>query len=194
MTADETIQGISGRMYEPPFVGIRDQRDYPDLENPLHIIFLLTDCDIEIQMNGLLGFLENSTGEHLQATIDALTAIRAQRVADDLRQVADCMTRHGVTWAGLRADFEGAKEFDISSFAKTHGDRLGPFTDELRGVAPDFDIFQHPSGEPVYELLCGYLEPRLDRLTKLVATIEEAQQTMDANLPSAPQPPGKATH
>jgi hypothetical protein len=121
-------------------------------------------------MNGLLGFLENSTGEHLHATIDALAAIKAHRAADDLRQVADCMTRHGVTWAGLRADFEGAEEFEISSFAKTHGDRLGPFTAELRSVVPDFDIFQHPSGEPVYELLCGYIEPQLDRLTGMART------------------------
>jgi hypothetical protein len=175
MTADEAIQEVGGRMYDPPLVGIRYQEDYPDLQNPLHVIFLLTDCNIEIQMNGLLGFLENSTGEHLQATIDALSMIGAHQAAEDLRRISDCVSRHGVTWAGLRADFEGSKEFEITTFAKTHGDTLGPFTEELRSMAPDFDIFPHPSGEPVYDLLCAYIEPQLDRLAEITATTEAQQ-------------------
>ena len=159
-------------MYQPPLVGIRYKRDYPDIENPLHLLFLLVDCDIEIQMNGLLGFLENCTGEHLHATIDALTAIGANKAANDLRLVESCMCRHGVTWAGLRADFEGHKEFEITSFSGTHGNAMDGFTKELHGVAPDFSLFAHPSGEPVYDLLCAYLEPRLYRLSEIVDKIE----------------------
>jgi len=180
MTADEAIQDIGGRMYDPPLVGIRYQQDYPDLENPLHVIFLLCDCDIEIQMNGLLGFLENSTGEHLQATINALSGIGANHAAEDLRRISDCMSRHGITWAGLRADLEDSKEFEITTFAKTHGDRLRPFTEELRSIAPVFVIFAHSSGDPVYDLLCAYIEPRMEHLAEITAN-EEAQQDAPSN-------------
>jgi hypothetical protein len=175
MTADEAIQGIEGKMYDPPLVGIRYQQGYPNLENPLHIVFLLIDCNIEIQMNGLLGFLENGTGEHLNATIDTLSIIGAYRVAEDLQQIYDCMSRHGVTWAKLRGDFEDSKEFEITTFSRTHGDSLRPFTEELREIAPNFDVFSHPSGEPVYDLLCSYIEPRIDRLTEIIAKIEAQQ-------------------
>lgn len=165
-------------MYAPPLIDIRYQQDYPDLQNPLHVIFLVTDCNIEIQINGLLGFLENSTGEHLQATIDAFSMIGAKQAAEDLQRISDCMSRHGVTWAGLRAAFAGSTEFEITTFAKKHGDKLRPFTEELRGIAPDFDLFPYPSGDPVYNLLCAYIEPWLDRLAEVTARTEAQQDAL----------------
>jgi hypothetical protein len=44
---------------------VRDEADYPDLDNPLHFAMLAIACDTEIAMNGMLGFLENMTGRHV---------------------------------------------------------------------------------------------------------------------------------
>ena len=62
MTADEIIQELGGKIYARPLSLVRDEPSYPDLANPLHLIILLVDCDTEVMMNGMLGFLENMTG------------------------------------------------------------------------------------------------------------------------------------
>src|SRR6266516_1196275 len=116
MTADDVIQEIGGKIYDHPLSMIRGEADFPDLANPLHLIVLLIDCDTEIMMNGMLGFIENMTGRHLVPTIEALRQIGASAVARQLQAVHDCMTRYGVTWQRLRGEFEGSHEYEITSF------------------------------------------------------------------------------
>src|SRR6267143_7091204 len=111
MTANDLIQEVGGKIYERPLSMVRDETGFPDLANPLHVVVLLVDCDTEVMMNGLLGFLENMTGRHLGTTIEALKTIGVRGVADQLGAVRDCMTRHGVTWQRLRGDFEGSREY-----------------------------------------------------------------------------------
>ncbi|WP_418936961.1 DMP19 family protein [Paenibacillus anseongense] len=40
-------------------------------------MLLILDFDIELQMNGIIGFLENSSGAYLEETMEALFRIRA---------------------------------------------------------------------------------------------------------------------
>lgn len=122
MDADKIIQELGIEIYQPPLSLIREEAEFPDLDNPLHLIVLLVDCDTEISMNGMLGFLENLSGQHLGKTIEALDTIGAAKSADLFRSVERCMTKHGVTWAKLRGDFEGSTEYQITSFRELHGD------------------------------------------------------------------------
>jgi hypothetical protein len=164
MTADEIIQDLGTKIYSAPLSGVRAEPNYPDIENPLHLIVLLVDCDTEVLMQGMLGFLENSTGAHLGATIQALQRIGAQKVAHHLKQVEQCMQKHGVTWERLRGDFEGTTEHQITSFHELHGEQLSAFADDVAEISAGFELFNHDSGEAVYDLLCAHLEPQTTKL------------------------------
>lgn len=158
MNADTILQDIASKIYELPLSAVRERRGYPSLGSPLDIAILLIDCDTEIAMNGILGFLENSSGAHLDATIHALSAIGASREAAKLAAIQTIMREHGVTWVDLRGDFEGVLEFRISSFSELHGREV--FAKAVC-EADEVSIFQGPKEEDVYRLLCDYLDERL---------------------------------
>ncbi|MHA6533312.1 DMP19 family protein [Paenibacillus sp. BAC0078] len=80
LTAEEIVDSICSNIYEPDNVAAREAV----LESPgfLRDILLLIDLDTELTMNGILGFLENSSGRYLAETIEALKHIGA---AEDAR-------------------------------------------------------------------------------------------------------------
>jgi hypothetical protein len=165
MNADMLIQELAVQVFQPPLSNVRSETDYPDLRNPLHLTVLLIDCDTEIEMNGILGFLENMTGRHLPATTEALRLIGVPKCAAIFYSIQACMTKHGVTWERLREDFGGTTEFQITSFRKMHGDQLEPFAAEVAELAQRFSLFDtRSSPEDAYSALCRYLDGRLDEL------------------------------
>jgi len=167
MNAEDVIEGLAVKIYEQPLSQVRDEPEFPNLDNPLHVVVLLVDCDTEIAMNGMLGFLENLTGRHLGKTIEALERIDAPKTADLFRAVQSCMKAHGVTWAGLRGDFEGSAEFQITSFRKLHGKSLDAFTEEVSQITGRFGLFnRHISLEDAFSMLCRYSQDRIELLQK----------------------------
>lgn len=165
MDADALIQEIAGRIYSEPFSNIREEEGYPNLSNPLHVTVLLIDCDTEITMNGMFGFLENRTGQHLEQTIQALNQIGAPTAATLFQSIADCMRKHDVTWRKLRGDFEGVKEFQVTSFREFHGDEFDAFADDVCKLSQGFSLFDSDqSGNNSYVALCDFLQSRLDQL------------------------------
>jgi hypothetical protein len=113
-------------------------------------------------MNGLFGFLENSTGQHIQKTIEALSEIGAPESAAILDSVKKCMDKHNVIWMRLRGDFEDIAEHEISSSRKIHGYVLDSFYDEVTELAGDFSVFN--SSKDTYSALVDYLEGRAGQL------------------------------
>jgi hypothetical protein len=165
MNADEILQELSIRIYEPPLSNVRTEVDYPNLNNPLHLSILLIDCDTEINMNGMTGFLENSTGQHLAETIQALHLIGASKSGALLDAVQACMAKHGVTWERLRGDFSGAKPYQITSFRELHCEQLRVFAEEVHNMTAHFSLFNtRRSQEDVYGAFCSYTEARLVEL------------------------------
>ncbi len=165
MNAAATLQELSISIYEVPLSDVRNEADYPNLSNPLHLAVLLIDCDTEIDMNGMLGFIENSTGQHLNRTAEALKLVGAPKSASLLESVRSCMDRHGVTWQRLRNDFEGTAEYEITSFRELHGEGLDAFTEELDRLVGNFSLFNTLySPENAYAALCSYLDGRVEEL------------------------------
>jgi hypothetical protein len=165
MNADALLQELAVEIYQPLLSDLRDEADYPNLSNPLHVAVLLIDCDTEISMNGMLGFLENSTGRYLPETTEALKVIGAQKAAAVFQAIQACMVKHGVSWERLRSNFEGTTEFQVTSFRKLHGERLDSFATEVVGLVGHFSLFNtHYSPEDAYGALCEYLDGRLDEL------------------------------
>jgi len=165
MNADAIIQNIGAEIYRAPLSKTRSEIDYPNLTNPLHLTVLLIDCDTEIEMNGILGFLENSTGRHLKQTIDALSMIGAPKSAAVLDSVQNCMIKHGITWESLRGDFEGTSEYQITSFRELHGESSEAFTCEVLQLTTGFSLFNtYDTLNDTYGSFCQYLDDNLDNL------------------------------
>ena len=163
MNAEALIQDLAIKIYEKPLSQIRDEPEFPNLNNPLHVVVLLVDCDTEISMNGMLGFLENFTGRHLGKTIEALEKIGAPKSAELFRSVQICMERHGVTWAKLRGDFAGTVEYQITSFRQLHGESLDTFSEELCQIVGKFELFNsHSALEDAFGGLCKFVQARVE--------------------------------
>jgi hypothetical protein len=60
---------IACLIYEPPFTLLRE--NISEIPEILRRFFLFTDFDTKVIINGILGFLENSTGEYLAETIES---------------------------------------------------------------------------------------------------------------------------
>jgi hypothetical protein len=167
MNAEEIIQDLAVKIYKKPLSQVRDEIEFPNLENPFHLVVLLIDCDTEISMNGMLGFLENMTGRHLGKTVEALERIRAPKSAALFRAVQACMKKHEVTWAKLRGDFEGSVEYQITSFQQLHGKSLDVFAHEVSQIVGKFELFNPYSAlEDTFGGLCEYSQDRVDQLHK----------------------------
>lgn len=169
MTGEQLLNRI-GNPYEDRYCAIRQQPSWPSLTNPLHVTLLLTDFDTELYMNGILGFLENSTGAYLDQTIDAFRIIEAEQTAATLSQIRDAMRQHGVSHRTLRSDFHGTSEFQITSFSELHS-RSDDFAAAVGQLADALYLYDR-SHESPFSLLETYLEKHSDEtLAQLDSTV-----------------------
>lgn len=150
------IEALSIRIYEPPLSRARDSLQ--DIAEALRLPILVLDFDTAVEMQGILGFLENSTGLFLPETIDAFEKIGAVETASILRDIQKTLERHGVTPARLRSDFAETQPFQVTTFAELHGD-LGTMSAEVEKEARRLYIYGKPDArEPVWRLLEAYVE------------------------------------
>jgi hypothetical protein len=156
LSASKLLEAIASRAYEPPLSLIRDR--IPEIAAPLRTIILILDFDTEVCMNGMLGFLENSTGEFLTETIDAFGRIGAGETESVLRSISKLLDDHHVTHAMLRSDFYGVEHYQITSWQELHGHRGELLPTEIEQVAKRLYLYQKPNAqEPIWELLEAFV-------------------------------------
>jgi hypothetical protein len=91
-TAFEILQELGRRIYRPPLSPLRDRlREMPAA---FRVPMLVIDFDTEVHMQGIYGFLENSTGRYLDETIDALEAIGAQETPATMKRIRAILAPH----------------------------------------------------------------------------------------------------
>jgi hypothetical protein len=150
------VEALSIRIYEPPLCTARDRLS--EVAEPLRVPILVLDFDTEVSMNGMLGFLENSTGLFLPETIEAFGRIGASETVSILRAIEKTLEKHGVSPARLRADFAGTQEYQIATFRELHGD-LGTMPNEVEEDARRLYLYGKPgTGEQVWPLLEAFVE------------------------------------
>ena len=108
-------------------------------------------------MNGILGFLENSTGQFLSLTVEALQQIGAKQVARCLEGIQKIMETHGVTNEKLQDDQSNSTEFQITSFSELHGEELEQMCCEIEKEASVLTD-DSATDEPFPQLLYRYVE------------------------------------
>lgn len=156
LPTDKLIDALSICIYEPPLTAARDC--LREIAEPLRVPILVLDFDTELNMNGMLGFLENSTGLFFPETIEAFKTIGAFETVAVLQAIGNTLERHGVTPSRLRGDFDGTQEHQITSFQELHGD-LGTLPDEVEEDAKRLYLYAEPNtGEDVWALLGTFVE------------------------------------
>ena len=164
----EILGELAIKIYSPPLSTLRD--DLRSIPEELRIPILIIDFDTAVQMNGILGFLENSTGLYLLDTIDVFEAIGASRTANILRTIRRIMSDCGITVEQLREDFANVEEHQITSFSKLHGEKATQMAELIDHEADKLYVYDH-SSEAVFDLLEHYLESRRDRFIALVENL-----------------------
>lgn len=166
------VEALSIRIYEPPLCTARDR--LREIAEPLRIPILVLDFDTEVCMNGMLGFLENSTGLFWAETIDAFDKIGASETVSVLRAIKTTLDKHGVTPERLRADFAGTQEYQITTFRELHGD-LGTMPDEVEQDARRLYLYGKPgTREPVWSLLEAFVEKNRPACLSEIARLVES--------------------
>ncbi|MDA8430472.1 MAG: DUF4375 domain-containing protein [Geobacteraceae bacterium] len=165
MNIEKFIENLAVQIYEEPLVHVREEANFPNICNPLHVFILLIDCDLEIDMNGVLGYLENPSGRHLKKTIKALEEIGAPKCSALFDSIQECMDRHDVSWNRLRSDSENLTEFEITSFRKLHGDSLDSFANEVFELSSGFSLFNTLySPEDANSAFVAYISGKINEL------------------------------
>ena len=157
MSGKDILNEIGLKAYEKPLSTIRDLPEWPSLSNPLHVAILLLDFDIEVSMNGLLGFLENSTGAYLDQTIEAFRMLGVTQTAETLCRVREAMSRHSVTHQSLREPHLHTTEYQITSLRELHGSALDDFADEVSRLGDSLYVHDGSQDSP-WPLVEVYLE------------------------------------
>lgn len=84
-TPDDLVEQIASVIYDEELLSVRNRvEELPEL---LKTIIWVIDFDTELSINGILGFLENSSGRYLNATIRTFRLIEATEDACLLEQI-----------------------------------------------------------------------------------------------------------
>lgn len=164
LSTEELVQAFSISLDKPPLSRLRATLgSWPEI---LRVLTLVIDFDTEVSMNGILGFLENSTGQWFGETIEAFDLIGATKTAAILRRVHEAMNQHGMTPATLRSGVNGATLYDVVSFDELHGAKSKDMSLEVMQIADGLYLYVENSGsqEDPWQLLFEYVEPRRQQL------------------------------
>ena len=157
MTGEEILNDVGIRGYERPLSDIRNLPTWPSLTSPLQVTLLVIDFDTEVSMNGILGFLENSTGAYLNQTIDVFIMLGAIQTAEVLQRIHTTMIKHAITHERLRAPYQQASEYQITNFSELHGPSIDEFAAEVCGFGKELYVYDRTQPSP-FPLLEAYVE------------------------------------
>src|SRR5262245_22216180 len=169
MSADEILDNLASQIYTPPFSKLH--QDLRSLPEAFRIPLLIINFDSEVCQNGILGFLENSSGFYLADTIAAMEAIGAHGTVATLRTIQRIMAEHGVTHERLRSDLARMQVWQITNFAKSQGEELSQMADLVDQESNKlyiYDRMHDREGEDVFVMLSAYIEQRKDELVALL--------------------------
>src|SRR5215510_3980997 len=169
MSADEILDNLAIQIYTPPHLKLHQNlRSLPEV---FRIPVLIIKFDSELCQNGILGFLENSSGFYLADTIAAMEAIGARGTAAILRTIQRIMAEHGVTHERLRGDLDRMQEWQITTFRESHGEQLSQMAalvDQESDKLYIYDRMHDREGEDVFVMLSAYIGQRKDELVGLL--------------------------
>ncbi len=157
-TPQDIIEHLRIKVYSPEMFGRYEQEVFQTFPEPLQTILLIIDFDTEVAMNGILGFLENSTGLYLDETIEAFARIGALQTSTILAEVKTILKNHQTSAQNLRDEVNQMPLYSITSFLEMHGEHSKGMTDEIGKVTANLYVDSNSaSAEPVYLVFQEYV-------------------------------------
>ncbi|WP_010497468.1 DMP19 family protein [Paenibacillus elgii] len=155
-SADEIMDHVASNRYRQENIQLKDEEVFFKLPALLRDIVLLIDFDTELNMNGILGFLENSTGKYLNETIEALERIGAVRDADALKAIKRILENYNLSTAQLHRDLQDLEPYEINHFGQVHAIADDEFFEEIQHAAEKLTIYGQE--ENIFDHLLTYIE------------------------------------
>lgn len=167
MSSEEIVGHIALNMYHSDFSSIRE--NIGALPEVLRDILLLIDFDTELSMNGIVGFLENTSGCYLNETIKALGNIQQTKDQAIMISIKEVLEEHGICTEKLRGNMNHLTVNQVSYSSKTHGDDIRHVLMLVEKEAEQLYLYRDE--EDLFDALFQYVEINQDELIKDIKRI-----------------------
>jgi hypothetical protein len=154
--ASELVEHICGGIYQGETFLLRDIKTLDRIPQLIRDCILLIDLDTEINMNGIFGYLENSTGKFIDETIEVLERIGASNDSITLNNIKSILTEYGQKTSNLQANVQNLKEYQISKFTQTHEKLDSELLNKIEQEAKNLYIYNQE--ENIFDNLFDYIE------------------------------------
>ncbi|MCP1307330.1 DMP19 family protein [Paenibacillus tyrfis] len=155
-SADEIMDHVGINRYSQENIQLKDEEVFFKLPALLQDIVLLIDFDTELIMNGILGFLENSTGKYLNETIEALERIGAVHDANALKDIKRILENYNLSTGQLHRDLQDLEPYEINYFRQVHAIADDEFFEEIQYAAEK--LTNGSQEENIFDHLLAYIE------------------------------------
>ncbi|MCP3773301.1 DMP19 family protein [Paenibacillus sp. MZ04-78.2] len=139
-SSDEIIDHVASNMYSRENIQLKDEEVFFKLPALLRDIVLLVDFDTELNMNGMLGFLENSTGKYLNETIEVLERIGAVHDANALIDIKRILEDYNLSTGRLHRNLQDLELYEINHFEQAHANVDDEFFAKIQYAAEKLTI------------------------------------------------------
>jgi hypothetical protein len=166
-TASEIIEALGAHIYAPPLSALRSR--LTELPAAMGVPMLVVDFDTEVHMQGIVGFLGNSTGRYLAETIEALRAIGASKTAGTLAEIRAILARPMIDPGNRAPD-----EYTLDRLWGAGGDAI---RHKITTLAQQLYVYMPPhEREDIFGMLQRFLEDNKDGLLQVIRSCVEAAQ------------------
>ncbi|PFM82699.1 DUF4375 domain-containing protein [Bacillus sp. AFS077874] len=125
-------------------------------------IILIVNLDTELNMQGILGFLENSTGLFLDDTIETLQRIQAKEDYEILKAIKSILQQNNVSTQDLRNNVDNQTEYSITTFSETHSSKYDDMVSEISEVADN--LYLYDGDRNLFDNLIKYVDTNKSNL------------------------------
>lgn len=136
----DLLDAFACKVYDPPMSDLRDNGGIRDLTNPICVMMLVTDFEVEVMMSGIDDFIGNSTGRYANETVEALKAIECDTQAAHLRAIIDVAAAVGMTHESIQAERVGLEPYTVTSFQEMHADKWNAASKQMGEIESMIDF------------------------------------------------------
>ena len=159
LSGEDIVERIASHMYEGEFLSVRENLEIiPEL---LKDIILIIDFDTELTMNGIVGFLENSSGIYFSETLDAFKRIELFQDLEVLNRIKSILLENGVMLETLREHVNNLTEYQVASFFEIHGNDLSSVFHSIENEADQLYLYRN---DDIFKQLFHYVEANKEKL------------------------------
>ncbi|MGM1048068.1 MAG: DMP19 family protein [Bacillota bacterium] len=159
MSGEEIVEHIALHIYKDHFSDIREH--FEQLPEVLRDIVLVIDLDTELNMNGITGYLENSSGCYFEETMETLERIQFREDLNIMKNIKAILMTNGISLQKLRENRSSLAEYQISNFLETHGRTISDVMDLIETEAEQLYLYHEENN--IFEYLFKYVEANKDK-------------------------------